>query len=196
MASGAKANDLGASSDADLMLLVRTRDYPAFIRLFDRWRARAVSFAARMTGDPDLAEEIAHEAFTQLVSRAARYDSGREFETWFFSILHEITAAKVARRDPARGAELDRLAVLGQADAREQAEPGVPAASKPGPREAAARAFDALNRLKPVYREVVYLRAIERMGYDRIVEILGEKRATVVERMNYAVEHMLKDSRS
>ena len=175
---------LPSASDEDLMVLVRTRDYPAFVVLFDRYRERAVSFAARMTGDPDQAEAIAHDAFTQAVARAASYDPRKPFAVWFFSILRTIVSESVAKRDPGPRASLERTAVL------EPVSEGVLAS---GRTDEARIAYEALNHLKPIYREVVYLRLFESMSYEDIAAVTGERAATVRKRMNYAVEHLRKD---
>jgi RNA polymerase sigma-70 factor (ECF subfamily) len=179
-----KTASLPSASDEDLMVLVRTRDYPAFVVLFDRYRARAVSFVARMTGDPDTAESIAHEVFTQAVAQAASYDPREPFVIWFFSILHRIVSESVAKRDPGPHASLERTAVL---------DPVSEDARSPARVDEARIAYEAVNHLKPIYREVVYFRLFERMSYEDIAAITGEKSATVRKRMNYAVEHLRKD---
>ncbi len=168
------------------MVLVRTRDYPAFVVLFDRYRARAVSFAARMTGDADEAEAIAHDAFVQVPSRASGYSPKHLFAHWFFSLLRKLVFERVSKRDPAPRASLEQIAAL-QPVSKEQ-----PSSAHA---EAAKRIYKALNRLKPVYREVLYLRVFERMSYDEIAAVTGEKLATALGRMNYAVEHLRSELR-
>ncbi len=165
------------------MVQVRTRDYHAFVTLFDRYRARVVSFAARVTGDADEAEGIARDTFSEMSARASRYKPKIPFKLWLFSILHEFTSARLARHDPAQGAGLDALAKAGPTRGDE-----LPASQV----ERAKPVFEAMGRLKPPYREVACLRIFEQMSYKEIAIVTGEKVKTVLSRMNYVVERLRK----
>ncbi len=171
------------SSDEDLMVLVRTHDYHAFITLFDRHRAGVVSFAARMTGDADEAEGIAQDVFIEMTSRASSYRPKKPFRPWLFSIIHEIVSARLSRYDPAPGSSIEGLA-------RAQLESGE--AISPTQAERAKPVFEALERLKPPYREVACLRIFEHMSYEDIATVTGEKVKTVLGRMNYVVQNLRK----
>lgn len=166
------------------MVLLRTRDYHAFVTLFDRHRASAVSFAARMTGDPDEAETIARDAFAEMSARASSYKPKKPFKLWFFSILHELASARLTKHDPASGSSLEALA---------KAQPASGEAPPPSQIEHAKIIFEAMGRLKPLYREVACLRIFESMSYEDIATVTGERVKTVLTRMNYAVEHLRKE---
>ena len=165
------------------MVLVRTRDYHAFVQLFNRYRPRAVSFAARMTGSADAAEEVAHEAFVAMTSRAASYKPKRAFRLWFFAILHEVISKRLSKVDTAPKAKLDALAA---------AKPEREGVFSSPQAERARPAFEALGAIKPAYREVACLRALEGMDYPEIAKVTGEKVKTVMGRMDYAIEHLRK----
>jgi RNA polymerase sigma-70 factor (ECF subfamily) len=165
------------------MVRVRTRDYHAFVTLLDRYRVRVVSFAARMTGDADEAEAIAHDTFSEMSARASRYKPKVPFKLWLFSILHEFSSARLAKHDPAKGASLETLAKGGAAGEGELSRSQL---------ERAKPVFEAVGRLKPPYREVACLRFFEQMSYKEIAVVTGEKVKTVLGRMNYVVEHLRK----
>ncbi|MHC4248912.1 MAG: RNA polymerase sigma factor [Planctomycetota bacterium] len=179
------AAERAKSSDEDLMVLVRTRDYHAFVSLFDRYRAGVVSFAARMTGDPDEAETIARDAFAEMSARASSYKPKKPFKLWLFSILHELTSARLRKHDPASGSSLRALA---------KAQPASGDTLPASQAERAKPVFEAMGRLKPPYREVACLRIVERMSYEDIATVTGGKLKTVLSRMNYAVEHLRKEN--
>jgi RNA polymerase sigma-70 factor (ECF subfamily) len=177
------ATERAKATDEDLMVLVRTHDYHAFVTLFDRYRAGVVSFATRMTGDTSEAEGIARDVFVDMSVRASRYKQKMTFKPWLFAIAHDHVSARLARHDPAAGASIDALA------------DGQPASGTPPSSsqiEQAKPIFEAMGRLKPPYREVVCLRIFEHMSYGDIATITGEKVKTVLGRMNYAVEHLRK----
>jgi len=166
------------------MVLVRTRDYHAFVTLFDRYRESVVSHAARMTGDTEEAETLARDAFVEVSRRASSYKPKMPFKLWLMKILHDYISDRLAKHDPAPGSKLDELADAGPAD-------GSP--PPPAQVERAGPVFEAMGRLKPAYREVACLRIFERMGYEDIATVTGEKVKTVLGRINYAVEHLRKE---
>jgi RNA polymerase sigma-70 factor (ECF subfamily) len=169
--------------DAELMARFRTGDRAAFEALFDRHRAGAVSFAARMTGEPEAAENIAHDALVRLAREAQRQKAGIDFRVWLFAALREIVADYLANTRAKGPFELDALA----------AARGAPGEGPAPPLAEAKPVYAALGRLKAIYREVVFLRVLEKMTYDEIARVTGERPATVRGRMNYAVEHLRKE---
>jgi RNA polymerase sigma-70 factor (ECF subfamily) len=179
--------ELAALSDEDLVVRVKRREYPAFVTLFDRYRSNAVTFAVRMLGDADEAEHVAHEAFIQVVKQATSFNPKKtSFKTWFFAILRKLISkhALVTRSSGGGGgARIENFSVLGHVADTSMA------ASRA---EEVKTLLEGLCRLKPVYREVVFLRRFEKMGYDEIAKVCGEKPATIKSRMNYAVEQLRK----
>jgi RNA polymerase sigma-70 factor (ECF subfamily) len=173
-------SDLAAASDEDLFSQIRRKEYPAFVTLFDRYRQRVVSYAGRMTGDPDEAENLAHDAFLKMVEEAPRMEPGRPFKPLLFKFVRALVYDHVAKNRPEAKASLERLESIG----------APPAASGD-----ARQAYAVLNKLGPVYREVLYLRVFEGMTHEQIGEVTGEKPAAVKTRLNYAVEHLRKEIR-
>ena len=175
--------ELAALSDEDLMVRVKRREYAAFVTLFDRYRPNAVTFAARMLSDAGEAENIAHQAFTQIVKRAASFNSEKiRFRIWFFATLSKLISkhALAGRADPGR---LEQFTMLGHV---------TDASSVASRADEARMLLEHLGRLKPVYREVVHLRRYEKMSYEEIAEVCGEKPPTIKSRMNYAIEQLRK----
>jgi len=156
---------------------VRRGERAAFVALFDRYRESAVSFAARMTGDADAAEELAHDAFMRVASKPKLSDTARGFRVWFMSVLREIVAEYVAEKDPAPNASIGRVAAAG---AVAQGVEIIEVEAKV--------AYDAINRLDPRDREILYLKLFERLSYDDVAEICGDKPAAVKHRLSETVE--------
>jgi RNA polymerase sigma-70 factor (ECF subfamily) len=175
--------ELAALTDEDLVMRLKRREYPAFVTLFDRYRPNAVSFGARMLADADEAENVARGAFVQVVKQASSFNPKKmPFRLWFFAILRKLVS-KHALVDRADAGQIEAFSLLGQvADTS----------------AAASRAEDvkklraSMSKLKPVYREVLYLRRFERMSYEEIAAVCNEKTSTVKSRMNYAVQELRK----
>jgi RNA polymerase sigma-70 factor (ECF subfamily) len=171
-------SDLATATDADLLSRIKRREYPAFVQLFDRYRSKIVSFAARMTGDPDEAENLAHDAFMLMVNETNRYDHTTEGKPWLFKIARTVVHEFVSKNRPEGKAQLENLASVG---------------APPDPSGDARNTFKALNRLGPVFREVLYLRVFEGMSYEQIAVVIDEKPNAVKSRVNHAVEHLRKE---
>ncbi len=182
--------ELAALTDEDLVVRIKRREYPAFVTLFDRYRPKAVTFAARMLGDADEAERVAQDAFTQVAKQAASFNPKKtRFRIWFFAALRKLISKHALVTGPpggAGGARLENFSALGH----------VADTSMAASRADEVKALlENLGRLKPVYREVAYLRRFEKMSYEEIASVCGEKLATVKSRMNYAVEQLRKGLR-
>ena len=181
--------ELAALTDEDLMVRIKRREYPAYTTLFDRYRPNAVTFAVRMLADAEEAESVAHDAFVHVARRASSFRSEKlPFRIWFFAILRKLISkhAPAKRSTGGEGARLQDFSALGHvADTS-----GVAARA-----DEVKALLENLGHVKPVYREVVYLRRFEKMSYEEIASVCGEKLATVKSRMNYAIEQLRKGLR-
>ena len=76
-------------ADEDLMPLVGWGDAQAFAALYDRHGRAAYSFAYRMMGGKQAAEDLTQDAFLKVWRSAAGYRAGRgSVRTWILSIVH------------------------------------------------------------------------------------------------------------
>jgi RNA polymerase sigma-70 factor (ECF subfamily) len=81
-----------ADPDVRLMLMVRDDDARAFEELMLRYQNRVVSLLAHMTGQPDLAEDLAQDVFLRVYRARKRYVPGAKFSTWLFTIAGNVAA--------------------------------------------------------------------------------------------------------
>ena len=74
-----QATALGATSDADLRLVVRlaSGDLDAAGELYDRHAGKVLALARRILRDDGDAEDVVQEVFSQAWRTATRYESGR-----------------------------------------------------------------------------------------------------------------------
>ncbi len=104
-------------SDGVLVHRVSEGSGDALGALYDRYGRPAFALATRITGDPDLAEDVVHAVFVQLWRDPVRYDPRRGgFPGWLLAATHhaaleatrQVTAARRCREElaaqTARGA--------------------------------------------------------------------------------------------
>jgi len=80
------------------MLLVRDDDAQAFEELMLRYQNRVVSLLAHLTGQPDIAEDLAQDVFLRVYRARKRYVPGAKFSTWLFTIAGNVAANALRTR--------------------------------------------------------------------------------------------------
>lgn len=90
-------------TDEALVERFRAGDELAFTALFRRYRDRAASYAFRMTGRAEEADEICLEAFTRVLEGAWRPDGS--FRGFLFTVVHRLCVDRLRSRSRAIRAE-------------------------------------------------------------------------------------------
>lgn len=140
-----------------------------FARLFDAHHPRLFRYFARLSGDPDLAADLAQEALVAL------YQRGEAPETpgpWLITVAmnrFRNARAKLARRT--------RLLTVARGEMA-QADPPPPADGAVLASGERARVRGVLDRLEPREREILLLRA-EGYSYREIAAVVGIKDTSV-----------------
>jgi RNA polymerase sigma factor (sigma-70 family) len=170
-------------TDAELLAATR-RDVEAF-GVFYRRHVRAVLGAvARRTGDPELAADIASEAFAQAMLSSHRYDPRRgEPTAWLFGIVANTLAAGARR---------------GAAEARARRKLGMgPVAVDPvdarwiealASADVGREAMGYLEQLPDSQRELVAARVIGERSYRELAEAGSMPEATVRKRVSRGLQ--------
>ena len=149
--------------------------------------------AMQLSRHPDEAADLVQETFLKAFKASPGFEeSGGGIRPWLFKILHNAfyTRKGKARREPNLGDEAgDSLA-------------GGVAPDQPGPAWDLAsfnwehvddRLKQALDRLKPDYREILLLWGVEGMKYREIAEILEVPIGTVMSRLHRARSILAQD---
>ena len=177
--------DLG---DADLMALAASGDARAIEVLYDRYNRIVFSFALRIVGDRQSAEELLQEVFFRAWRQAAAYSNQRgSFVTWLLSITHNraIDELRRRRRRPLRADQEDPLQVLdSMADQGNSVEQDVWLASL---REQVNAAMNALPQAQRDALELAYFRG---MTQREIADELGEPLGTIKTRMRLGLRKL------
>jgi RNA polymerase sigma-70 factor (ECF subfamily) len=162
--------------DRALLAAAAAGDMRAFERLYRRHFRAVYEFAARVSGSPDLAGEVAGDSFAVAWRSAGRFEGRSRVSTWLFGIAYRLAAR-------ARGRRARLAAEVALDEAGSIADPGsagVEAALL------AHRLAGALEELPPAQRAVVELTYANGLGYPEIAAILGCPVGTVKTRMLHA----------
>jgi RNA polymerase sigma-70 factor (ECF subfamily) len=162
-----------------------------FQALVHRHQRSVYNLLARMLRNPALAEELAQDVFLKVFSHLRTFDPRFKFSNWILRIAHNTAIDAMRRRGPQ---ELS----LDDPDPREQAnidgalvDPGSDAAHRGAERRDLRRVLsDALDHLRPEYRQAVVLRYQEDRSYEEIVEITGVPLGTVKSHLHRARAEM------
>jgi RNA polymerase sigma factor (sigma-70 family) len=170
---------LGDVADVELVERARGGDVHAYGELVERYRAiafRTAFLIARATGD---AEDAAQEAFVKAYYALGRFRSEAPFRPW----LLRIVANEAKNRVRASGRR-ERLSLRAAAAGAGEAAPSPEAAVIEGERRATLLA--AVERLRPVDREVLTCRFFLDLSEAETAQTLGLRRGTVKSRTSRA----------
>ncbi len=80
------------------MLRLKAGDKQAFNTLVERYRDRMVSYACRMVGSAELAQDVAQETFVRVYKSAATFRDDGRFSPWLYKIASNVCQSERARR--------------------------------------------------------------------------------------------------
>ncbi|MFT5423925.1 MAG: RNA polymerase sigma-70 factor (ECF subfamily) [Phycisphaerales bacterium] len=94
---------------AEEHLLIRQAadgDRTAAGALVRNYQQSVYSYLLRMSGKPDIAEDIAQEAFVRVLTNLHRFDYRYRFSTWLFTIARRLYMNAMAKHRPAYDSEI------------------------------------------------------------------------------------------
>ena len=150
-------------TEPELLARVVAGDRLAARELYDAHVGRVHRLAYRLTGDPELAEEVTQDAFVKAIAHLGRFRGESAFSTW----LHRITvtvalnATRGARRHSGRETPIDEAEADLGVDAHEGIDPIV--------RDRLHRAIEALPE---IYRTTLVMHDFEGYSHVEIAEVL------------------------
>lgn len=156
------------------LLLARAQDGDPEARawLVERWTPPVFRFCRRMLKNDEDARDAAQDTLVKVLRSLERYDNKRSFSTWVFGIARNTCIDEHRRRRR-----------------RAWDEPTDVVCDAPTPLEVTAKAERAqvlgvsLERLPPMYREILVLYHFEHLKYAEIAETLDLPMGTVMNRI-------------
>ena len=183
----ARPLDAGAVDDAALLARIGRGDREAFDELYRRYRRPLAAYLSRLSGEPDVADELVDDTLLVVWRRAGRFAGRSRPSTWIFGIAYHKALKALDRRGR-------RERVFPPGSEREEGprppEPRAPAREAPdrtaARHELGARMAEALARLPSEQRAAVVLTYHHGLSYPEIAEALGCPVGTVKTRMFHA----------
>lgn len=146
-----------------------------FETAFERYHPAVFRYLHRLTGDRDVADELAQEAFVRLLDHEVE-ESG--LKSWLFTVatnlVRDRSRVRSRRRELSEGPELEPEPAERPDEALERG-------------EAKRRVRRALDRLKPRDREMLMMRE-EGFSYAEIAETVGVADTSVGALLSRALE--------
>jgi len=179
------------SADEELVRRVGLGDTAALEALYGRYARVVYSFAVRIVGDGQTAEEILQEAFVRTWTQAGTFRIVRgNYASWLLSITHNLAIDELRRRQrrPQRVDAVDgNDALFGLVDEATNVEEAAEASAL---RE---RVAQAMSRLPDAQRIAVELAFYRGMSQREIAAYLDEPLGTIKTRLRLGMQK-LKDA--
>ncbi len=154
--------------DEQLITEVARGDTTALTVLIRRHQSRILSFAYRMLGDWDQAEDVAQEVFIRIYRSAGRYHGKSRFTTWLYRVVVNLCLDHRRRQRPSVPIEdLDST---------------IESTRTPDPLvqdETAVAIRQAISELNERQRTVILLHRFEGQTHAQISEITGWSQSAV-----------------
>jgi len=148
----------------------------ALAELFERHHRPIYRFFLRMSGEPQLSEDLAQEVFFRVLKYKDTFHPGRPFLAWLYQIARNLLTDTVRKR---------KFEVLpGELEAVSDREGTDDEIAR---RQEIALVRRALARLPVEKREVLVLSRFQNLKYDEIAALLGCEVNTVKVRIYRAV---------
>ncbi len=181
------------ADDLSLVEQARAGEADAFRTIVVRYQRKVYALALGIVKDPDLAWDVAQEAFVRVHRGLGEFEAKSSFSTWLFRIATHLAIDAVRRERTSRKDDLDDVA---EADVAEAGEGILATALGTDPREnvlrreLAGKIEDALATLPEKHRTILVLREVEGLSYEELADRLGIHKGTVMSRLFHARKKM------
>ena len=163
---------------------LRRGDPDALAAAISRYQLRLYRYLQRLVEDPPAAEDLFQQTWLRVMENLGRYDARRSFETWLFSVAHNLAIDHLRKRRPD---SLDET--LPEGGLRHEVADAHPDALEQALEwERAGLVAEALRELPAIHREVLTLRFEEDLKLEQIAEVAHVPLSTVKSRLQRSLE--------
>jgi len=173
-------------SDQQLIADYLAGDEQSLELLIKQYLKPIYSFVSRYVGNGQEAEDITQEVFVRAWRNLKKFDQEKSFKTWIFSIAKNASLDHLKKKKAIPFSEFD------QEDGRNLITDTI-ADPSPLPMELLEKAGmaqmlnEAMEKLSPQYRMVLFLRYNDHFNFREIAESLGEPLHTITSRHRRAL---------
>jgi RNA polymerase sigma-70 factor, ECF subfamily len=175
----------------EIIVRMRRGDPDALSAVISQYQHRLYRYLLRLVREPATADDLFQQTWLRVMERIGRYDARRNFESWLFSVAHNLAVDFWRGK---RGDSLDSAADSHHDDGHP--EPPYERLPATGPDaleqlldfERGAMLAACMNDLPAIHREVLTLRFEEDMKLEQIAEVACIPLSTVKSRLRRALE--------
>lgn len=170
-------------TDEQLMLRLKEGDKKAFTALVDRYRDRIVSYAYRMVGSSELAQDVAQEAFVRVYKSAGTFRDDGRFSPWLYKIASNVCLSERSKRaKEALNVDYDTL--------EDTHESGDDVEGQVMTAMTSEQLSRGMAKLTAQHKTVLVMHVYQGLTYVEIGESLGIPTGTVKSRLFYAIRKL------
>lgn len=158
-------------------------DQEAFGEIVDLYRGNLIFFIHRYVNDLDTAEDLAEDAFVELIVHPERFEGKSSLKTFLFAIARNKAVDWLRKYKRMKPVPIDEVGEIADLRTLEQA-----VAAEDRKR----RLSEALEQIKDEYRIAIHLVYLEEMSYDDAGKIMGRSRKQI-ENLVYRGKKALRD---
>lgn len=166
--------------DDRLVRRAREGDDRAYGRLVERHQRRVYATLAKMTGDGDLAMDLAQEAFVRAWERLEDFEGRAAFSTWLYRIAVRLAYDAMERGKRRVDADVEH----------DRPDPGPAPDDRMVASETALDLRRRIERLPGLQRAVVILRAYDGLSYREIAAILDTTEGSARVSFHHAIRRL------
>lgn len=181
------------ADDLELVTRARAGDHGAFRALVVRYQRKVYAVALGIVKDPDLAWDVAQEAFLRVHGHLDSFKGDSTFSTWLFRITTHLGIDTVRRERTAQKDDLDDVReadLMGGGEGILSTELGNDPQANALRRELGGKIKEALEALPEKHRTILVLREVEGLSYEELAERLEIRKGTVMSRLFHARKKM------
>lgn len=176
------------TADSEFIENLRARDASAFDTMVTRYSPDVYALLCRLTSDQDEAADLTQETFLSALRSIKSFRGESGIRTWLFRIaINESRNRFRWWKRRRRGETLSLDATIGDSETRiweTISDRSISPEEAVLQRERSAALREALNSLKPVYKEAIVLCDIEGLSYEECASALDTNIGTVKSRIS------------
>ena len=158
-------------------------DREAFCEIVDLYRESLIFFIHRYVNDLDTAEDLAEDAFVELIVHPERFRGQSSLKTFLFAIARNKGIDWLRRHKKMTLVSIDDAGEIADLRTLEETVAG---------NEEKIRLSAALEQIKEEYRIAIHLVYLEDLSYDEAGKIMGKSRKQI-ENLVYRGKKALRD---
>jgi RNA polymerase sigma-70 factor (ECF subfamily) len=166
----------------ELMRQVQAGDEMAFGEIVRLYKDKIVNFLWQITGDYQVAVELAQETFMRVYFKANKYKPIAPLSSWIYAIASNLAKTEMKKRHRVSTVPLDDVSYRFSEDEASSGNPESNAMVK--------KLRMAINSLHPRYRIPVVLKDIEGYSQEEIAQILKKPLGTIKARISRGRDYL------